>query len=160
MAMQACISMPDLVFPCLFLAVMGSSVSLPCLCLALPCIALLCLVRFLFRSRPFDDSALQHTSATHQETVVGFIPFFHSYGLVCVLLSLLLKGYRLITMENYEPELILQVIENYKVFSIIVKVHGHYVVVCCPLFYHRDLKLYLYAGQCQNEIKSNFDFIC
>ena len=50
--------------------------------------------------------------------VLALLPFFHIYGLVVILLAGLRIGAHLISYVRFEPEVLLQSIEKYKVCHI------------------------------------------
>ena len=63
---------------------------------------------FFFRT----DKVMNYTS---DDSLLGFLPFFHIYGQVVVCLTGLLKGTKIVTLPKFDPELFLQQTEKHKV---------------------------------------------
>lgn len=57
---------------------------------------------------PFDASA-------PQSVYLGFLPFFHVYGLVVLNVVLLYEGNQLVTIPRFQPHSFLGAIQKYKV---------------------------------------------
>ena len=51
----------------------------------------------------------------HDSVVLGFLPFFHVYGLVVVLSLALHRGSRVVTMSKFEPDKFLHLLQDHKV---------------------------------------------
>ncbi|ELT94820.1 hypothetical protein CAPTEDRAFT_20304 [Capitella teleta] len=63
----------------------------------------------------------QEMVATDEQSVVlGFLPFFHCYGMLGVMTATLLQGNRLVTLPRFEPTLFLETIQKYKVNSLLL----------------------------------------
>ncbi|OJJ01234.1 hypothetical protein ASPVEDRAFT_130643 [Aspergillus versicolor CBS 583.65] len=55
------------------------------------------------------------------DRVLAFLPFFHIYGLTCLVLQTLYQGYELVVMAKFELEKWCQHVQNYKItFSYVV----------------------------------------
>jgi len=49
------------------------------------------------------------------ETFIAFLPFFHIYGKVVIMLSGLISGAKLVILPKFEPKLFLDTLQNYAV---------------------------------------------
>jgi len=49
------------------------------------------------------------------EKQLGVLPFFHIYGLTCVVLSSVYSGWQLVVLERFDMEKALQAIQNYRI---------------------------------------------
>ncbi len=54
-------------------------------------------------------------TATHQETYIGLLPFFHSYGMVGLLLSAVESGSKLVTLPRFDVPTFLKAIDDHQV---------------------------------------------
>ena len=50
-----------------------------------------------------------------QLTILGLLPFYHSYGQMVIMLFSLMTGCKVVTLTHFEPELFLTAIQKYKV---------------------------------------------
>ncbi|KAK6362869.1 hypothetical protein TWF730_000322 [Orbilia blumenaviensis] len=50
-----------------------------------------------------------------EDTVLGFLPFFHIYGLTCIMHMTFYLGVKLVIMERFDLEKFCQLVEQYKV---------------------------------------------
>ena len=55
-------------------------------------------------------------TATHQETYIGLLPFFHSYGMVGLMLSAVESGAKLVTLPRFDVPSFLQAIDDHQVY--------------------------------------------
>ncbi|KAK4037206.1 hypothetical protein OUZ56_029246 [Daphnia magna] len=53
-------------------------------------------------------------TATHQETYIGLLPFFHSYGMVGLLLSAVESGAKLVTLPRFDVPSFLKAIDDHQ----------------------------------------------
>lgn len=53
-----------------------------------------------------------------QAVTSAFLPFYHVYGLMAVMMRALLSKHKLIVLPRFEPELLLNCIEKYKVATV------------------------------------------
>ncbi|XP_041484296.1 4-coumarate--CoA ligase-like [Lytechinus variegatus] len=51
----------------------------------------------------------------HEDTVLDLLPYFHSYGLVVIMLHGLRAGARQVAISRFDPEVFLKTIQDYKV---------------------------------------------
>jgi len=54
------------------------------------------------------------------ETTIGILPFFHSFGLSCVLCLQLVMGCTIVTLQRFQPELFLETIQKYKISGLTI----------------------------------------
>lgn len=54
-------------------------------------------------------------TATHKETYIGLLPFFHSYGMVGLLLSAVESGSKLVTLPRFDVPTFLKAIDDHQV---------------------------------------------
>jgi len=51
-----------------------------------------------------------------QAVTIVFLPFYHNYGLIAVTLFALATNQQLVVLPRFEPDLMLNCIEKYKVY--------------------------------------------
>ena len=49
------------------------------------------------------------------ETFIAFLPFFHIYGKVAIMLAGLISGAKIVILPKFEPKLFLDTLQNYAV---------------------------------------------
>ncbi|XP_066601783.1 uncharacterized protein [Prorops nasuta] len=57
---------------------------------------------------------LRPTTDSYQEVIPAVLPFFHIFGMNVIMLTSLTKGFKLVTLPKFVPELFIKVLENYK----------------------------------------------
>lgn len=62
-----------------------------------------------------QGKALSYVFREGEETLLAFLPFFHIYGQVVIMLGGLLEGHRLVLFTTADTENILQAVEDYQV---------------------------------------------
>ena len=51
----------------------------------------------------------------HQETLMSYLPYFHAYGMLGLMLEQLYLGERIVILPRFEPTLFLESIQKYRV---------------------------------------------
>ncbi|XP_063634769.1 uncharacterized protein LOC134805364 [Cydia splendana] len=54
------------------------------------------------------------TTASHQDSVMAVLPFFHIYGAEVIMFHKLSQGVKLVTLAKFQPEVFLNALETYK----------------------------------------------
>ncbi|XP_061716776.1 uncharacterized protein LOC133524678 isoform X2 [Cydia pomonella] len=54
------------------------------------------------------------TTASHQDSVMAVLPFFHIYGAEVIMFHKLSQGIKLVTLAKFQPELFLDALETYE----------------------------------------------
>ncbi|MEA1871845.1 MAG: AMP-binding protein [Chloroflexota bacterium] len=65
-------------------------------------------------ARELADKFWGHLAQEGQETVIAYLPFYHIYGQVVVMIGSLSQGYTQVLLTTPDPDDILSAIENYK----------------------------------------------
>ncbi len=73
----------------------------------------LCHERGLLRGSCPDDRLV-----LFQLTILGLLPFYHSYGMMVIMLYGMMQGYKVVTLTHFEPELFLSSVQKYKVCAV------------------------------------------
>ncbi|XP_041981331.1 4-coumarate--CoA ligase 1-like [Aricia agestis] len=70
----------------------------------------------------FDPSAVSvpETTDSHQSVIPAVLPFFHIFGLNIVMLNLMSRGVKLVTLPSFKPEVFLETIVKYRVRDLYV----------------------------------------
>ncbi|XP_024084668.1 4-coumarate--CoA ligase 1 isoform X2 [Cimex lectularius] len=61
-----------------------------------------------------EINTIQETTKTHQDTIIGVLPFFHIYGTQVVLVRSLREGSKIVTLPKFDPKQFVNILENNK----------------------------------------------
>nr|XP_032518148.1 4-coumarate--CoA ligase 1-like [Danaus plexippus plexippus] len=65
-----------------------------------------------------DPAELRHydlTTESNQDTILAYLPMYHSYGMSVMMLHKLANGLKLVTIPKFQPETFIRILENYKI---------------------------------------------
>ncbi|OWR42277.1 AMP dependent coa ligase [Danaus plexippus plexippus] len=57
----------------------------------------------------------EETTATHQDIIVGVLPFFHIYGATVIMFNSIAQGLKIVTLEKFQPDVFIQILEKHKI---------------------------------------------
>lgn len=66
-------------------------------------------------AKMFDEPIVARATADSQEVIPCFLPFYHIYGLTVLLLNKLSLGCKIVSMTNYQPNTLLDILRQHKV---------------------------------------------
>ncbi|CAG9583382.1 unnamed protein product [Danaus chrysippus] len=57
----------------------------------------------------------EETTATHQDIVIGVLPFFHIYGATVIMFNGISQGLKIVTLEKFHPDVFIQTLEKHRI---------------------------------------------
>lgn len=68
----------------------------------------------VFSAKMFDEQIVLRSTAHFQEVIPCFLPFYHAYGLIIMLLNKLSLGCKIVAMASYQPTKFLDIVKQHK----------------------------------------------
>ncbi|KAM9978398.1 hypothetical protein ACTFIY_012163 [Dictyostelium cf. discoideum] len=75
----------------------------------------ICLSHYNLVSNTLQTQTIETSTYKKNDTVMGILPFFHSFGLMSYLMLMVKQGYRLVILPKFEPFRFFELIQKYKV---------------------------------------------
>ncbi|EAL65024.2 4-coumarate-CoA ligase [Dictyostelium discoideum AX4] len=74
-----------------------------------------CLSHYNLVSNTYQTQTIETSTYKKNDSVIGVLPFFHSFGLMLHIMLMVKQGYRIVTLPKFEPVRFLELIKKYKV---------------------------------------------